>query len=76
VEAGGAHWLEEAKEDLTTAAKVEPQNKEIRVELQVCTPPRSTSVLLLNMLMPAQLNSFTHLRALLVVHGRGKGGRI
>jgi len=34
VEAGGAHWLEEAREDLTTAAKVEPQNKEIRVELQ------------------------------------------
>jgi hypothetical protein len=28
-------------------------------------------LLLLNMLMPAQLNSFTHLRVLLVLHGRG-----
>jgi hypothetical protein len=30
-----------------------------------------TLLLLLNMLMPAQLNSFTHLRAQLVIHGRG-----
>ena len=30
-------WLEEAKTDLSAAAVIEPQNRDIRVELQVCT---------------------------------------
>ena len=35
VEPGGANWLDEAKADLTEAASIEPQNREIRAELQV-----------------------------------------
>ena len=40
VRPGGATWLDEAKDDLSEAATIEPQNREIRAELQARAPLR------------------------------------